>query len=285
MGDDVVTLAEAEALGLAAVVLEWFAEFAPRLLAALAILVIGWILARWLARIVGHLLDRRAIDPTITPVVRAVVRYGVLIVTFVAVLGQLGIKTASILAVLGAAGLAIGLALQGTLSNIAAGMMLLWLRPFRVGDYIDNGSIAGTVNEIGLFATEMTTFDGIYRFVPNSELWNRQVQNYTRNGKRWLVLDYGISYDDDVEQAKRTLLALVEGDERTLDEPAPQAIVTSLADSAVVVTLRVWVRTPDYWNVRFELIERGKAALEAAGCTIPFPQRTVHVERGAAIAA
>ena len=141
----------------------------------------------------------------------AVVRYTINIIVIVAALARIGVPTTSILAVLGAAGLAIGLALQGTLSNIAAGIMLLWLRPFRVGEFIDAGEIAGTVNEIGLFATELKTFDGIYSFVPNSELWNKSIFNYTRNPARMTNMEVGISYGSDIEKARRVMLDLAEG--------------------------------------------------------------------------
>ncbi|NJM33568.1 MAG: mechanosensitive ion channel family protein [Rhodomicrobium sp.] len=186
-------------------------------------------------------------------------------------------QTTSILAALGAAGLAIGLALQGTLSNVAAGFMLLWLRPFKVGDYIDADGIAGTVKQVGLFNTELHSWDGIFQFVPNAELWNKRVTNYTRLPTRLLELKYGIAYDDDVATAKAALKEMIGGDRRVLDQPEPQILIYELGDSAVVLAIRVWVTTGDYWAARWALTEAGKSRLEAAGISIPFPQRDVHL--------
>ena len=198
----------------------------------------------------------------------------------VAVLGQLGIQTTSILAALGAAGLAIGLAMQGTLSNIAAGLMLLWLRPFRVGDYIDTGSVAGTVQEVGLFATEMHSLDGIFQFVPNSELWNKRIINYSRLPTRLVDLTFRVAYEDDLARGQQVLLALAGDDDRVNSDPAPAVFVDKLGDSAVELRLRVWGSTSNYWPLRWALTERGKAALEAAGLSIPFPQRDLHIKGG-----
>ena len=169
----------------AAMAWAWAVEFVPKLASAAILLLAGLILARWVGRLIASFSIRNLhIDETIRPVIAAAVRYGISIIVIVAALGQLGVQTASILAVLGAAGLAIGLALQGTLSNIAAGLMLLWLRPFRVGEYIETATVSGVVREIGLFATTLDTFDGLYRFVPNSEIWNKPLVNHSRNRGR-----------------------------------------------------------------------------------------------------
>lgn len=177
-----------------------------------------------------------------------------------------------------AAGLAIGLAMQGTLANIAAGMMLLWLRPFRVGDYIDTGAVAGTVKELGLFASELHSWDDIYQFVPNSELWNKRIINYSRLPTRLVDLAFGVSYEDDLAKGQEVLLGLAGADARVASDPAPQTFVDELGDSAVVLRLRVWAANSDYWTLRRALTERGKAALEAAGLSIPFPQRDLHLK-------
>ncbi len=257
---------------------DWAAVAVPSFIGALLILVIGWWIASWAERAVRRLLDGQSrIDATLTSVMASVVRYAILIVVLVAVLGQLGIQTTSILAALGAAGLAIGLALQGTLQNIAAGMMLLWLRPFKVGDYVDTGSIAGTVKQVGLFASELHTWDGIYLFVPNSQLWNTRLTNFSRLATRLVDLKFGIAYGDDIAKGKQVLLDLAAGDERVHKEPASIVFVDSLGDSAVVLALRVWASNADYWDVRRALTENGKLALEAAGLSIPFPQRDVHL--------
>jgi small conductance mechanosensitive channel len=218
------------------------------------------------------------VDPTLRTVIASLVRYGILIIVLVAVLAQMGIQTTSILAALGAAGLAIGLALQGTLSNIAAGMMLLWLRPFRVGDYIDAGTAAGTVHELGLFATQLHTWDGIYQFVPNSELWNKKLINYSRLPTRLNDLGFSVDRGDDLDKGMEALQAAAVADKRVLSDPAPLTFVDQLGDSAVVLRLRVWSATADYWDVRRALTKSGKVALEAAGLTMPFPQRDLHVK-------
>ena len=194
-------------------------------------------------------------------------------------LAEFGVQTTSIIAVLGAAGLAIGLALQGTLQNIAAGIMLLVLRPFRVGEYIDAGGVSGTVDAINLFTTDMTTYDGIYRSVPNAELWNRNILNYSRNPTRRLDIPVGIAYEDDVEQALDLLLSHLSQDPRVMPDPEPQVLVTGLGDSSVDLTLRCWTSRTDFWPLRFELNKKVKLWLDAAGVSIPFPQRDVHLYR------
>lgn len=256
----------------------WALEYLPRIAAALLILLVGWIVARWAAAALGRVLSANEnFDRTLVPVARAVVRYAVLIFVLIAGLAQLGVQTTSVLAVLGAAGLAIGLALQGTLSNIAAGIMLLWLRPFGVGDYIETSNAAGTVNEVGLFVTHLTSFDGIYRFVPNSELWNTTLVNYSRNPTRMTNLEVGIGYGSDIEKAKQILIDLANSDDRVGKDPAPVVFVDNLGDSAVVLRYRVWIGTGDYWATQRYLLEEAKRRLDAAGIEIPFPQRVVHM--------
>lgn len=255
----------------------WAAIALPNLLGALVILVVGWWLAGRASVLVSAVLDRQTrIDPTVRSVAASVVRYAILILVIVAVLGQVGIQTTSILAALGAAGLAIGLALQGTLSNIASGLMLLWLRPFKVGDYIDTGTVAGTVKDVGLFNCEIHSWDGIYQFVPNSEIWNRRIINFTRLPTRLVDLSFSIAYVDDPAKAREILLSLATADPLAMKEPEPLTFVDELGDSAVILRLRVWAATGDYWTLRRRLTENGKAALEAAGMTIPFPQQDVH---------
>lgn len=257
----------------------WAAVAVPHFVGALVLLILGWWIAGRAERGVCRLLDSQTrIDPTLRGVISSVVRYGILVLVIVAVLGQLGIQTTSILAALGAAGLAIGLAMQGTLSNIAAGMMLLWLRPFRVGDYIDTGAVAGTVQEVGLFASELHSWDGIYQFVPNAELWNKRIVNYSRLPTRLVDLKFGVDYGDDIAKGQQVLLDLAAADERVMAEPAPAIFVDELGDSAVVLRLRVWAATSDYWPLRRALTERGKLALEEAGLSIPFPQSDLHIK-------
>ena len=263
-------------------------DYGLDLVAALLLLILGWILAGWAKRLVeANLMRINGADSTVAKFLGTVARYVVLIVVVIAVLGQFGVQTASILAVLGTLGLGIGLALQGTLSNIAAGIMLLFLRPFRVGDYIEAGGQGGTVQEIGLFNTELKTADGIYVTVPNGQTAADAIVNYSRHATRRLDIVVGIGYDDDIEKASKALLDLLTGDKRVHAEPAPEVMVAALADSSVNLNMRCWTSTADYWSLLFDLNKTAKLAVEAAGCSIPFPQHDVHLigspaEKGAA---
>lgn len=268
VGDEVSTFATTLAA--------WLGIVLPNAVLALVLLAAGWALAGWAERATGRLLDRAQIEPTLRGVATAVVRYGLLILVIVAALGQLGVQTTSVLAALGAIGLAIGLALQGTLSNIAAGIMLLWLRPFRVGDFIEAGNVTGTVKEVGLFASELHSGDGLYQFVPNSELWNKRIINYSRLPRRLVDLRFSISYSDDIEKAREVLLSLAKSDDRVLPDPAPSCAVDQLGENGIVLALRAWTTTSNFGAVRGSLIERGKAGLETAGIRIPLPQRVIH---------
>ena len=250
-------------------------SYALSVIGAIFILIVGWTVSRLLGRWVRSLLKRtHRIDPTVVGFFSVFVRYAVLVVVVIMVLGQFGDQTASIITALGAAGLAIGLALQGTLQNIAAGIMLLVLRPFRVGEYIDADGISGTIKEIGLFATELQTLDGLYRMAPNSQLWNVPVTNYSRLPERRHDLVIGIGYDDDIEKAQSVLLDLAKADERVLRDPEPWAYVSELGDSAVAVTLRYWTKSADWWVTSREITKAGKLAFDAHGISIPFPQVT-----------
>jgi small conductance mechanosensitive channel len=256
----------------------WALEVLPRIGATLLILIAGFIFAGWAGRSLRRVLSRSEnFDPTLVPIAGALLRYAILVFVVVAALGQVGVETTSVLAVLGAAGLAIGLALQGTLANIAAGLMLLWLRPFGKGDFIEAGSISGTVREIGLFVTHLDSYDGLYNFVPNSELWNTRLINYSRNPTRMTDLEVGIGYGSDIREAKRVMLDLANSDERVAQNPAPDVFVDNLGDSAIVLRYRVWIGTGDYWATKRALIEEVKRRLDAAGIEIPFPQRVVHM--------
>ena len=253
-------------------------DYSLDLIGAIVILIVGWIVAGWIRVAVRKTLSRLPnADATVTRAVSNLARYLVLVLVLIAVLAQFGVQTASILAVLGTAGLAIGLALQGTLSNVAAGFMLLMLRPFKIGDYVDAEGVAGTVEGIGLFTTEFTTFDGVFLVVPNSQIWSRAIVNYSRLPTRRLDVPIGIAYDDDIDKAAGALMALLEGDERVLKDPAPQVMVKELADSSVNLNLRCWANADDFWALLFDLNKAAKERVEAAGCSIPFPQRDVHM--------
>lgn len=252
--------------------------FAMDLVAALVILTIGFIVAKMARRAVERALTRAdGVDQMLRPVLAAMVQYVLIVLVMAAVLTKVGVETASIIAALGAAGLAIGLALQGTLSNIAAGVMLLWLRPLKTGEYIDAEGIAGNVEDVGLFVTLMKRPDGVLLYVPNAQLWNKPILNFSRNAQRRVDISVGISYNDDVDGALALLENLMADDARILPDPAPQTMVEALGDSSVNIKLRCWVMTPDFWAVGFDLNRHAKAALEKEGFSIPFPQRDVHV--------
>ena len=216
-------------------------------------------------------------DGTLRPFLSNLVRWIVLAFVIVAVLNQFGVETTSMIAVIGAAGLAIGLALQGTLSNVASGVMLLILRPFKVGDFISAGSLSGTVVEIGLFTSELKTGDGVYIMAPNSQIWNTTITNFSRNSIRRIDIVVGVAYDDDLDVAQKALQSLMDGQALVLKNPASETMIKSLGDSSVNINMRCWVNTADYWDAFWALNKGAKAAVESAGCSIPFPQRDVHL--------
>jgi small conductance mechanosensitive channel len=259
-------------------VMELITTYAFDVIGALIILIVGWMVAAWAGRTTRSALEKRQrVDVTLVPFLSNIVRYLILIVVVVAVLGQFGVETASIIAVLGTVGLAVGLALQGTLSNFAAGVVLLILRPFRAGEYIDSGSQAGTVMEIGLFATVLRTFDGVYVYVPNGQLVNSALKNFSRSETRRIDVVVGISYSDDIEKALSIGMAFLAADARILKDPAPETMVVALADSSVNVNLRCWTNAADYFPVLFDLNKGIKQRFDADGITIPFPQRDLHI--------
>jgi len=256
--------------------------FAIDLVTALVILIVGLWIGRKLKSLTLKALQKSGrVDTTLQPLLANLVYYAVFGVVLFAVLGQVGIETTGLIAALGAAGLAIGLALQGTLSNMGAGVLLLILKPLRVGEFVEGGGVSGTVEEIGLFMTRLKTADGIFLTVPNSELSNTAIKNFSRNPTRRLDIPMGIAYDDDIPACRSLLLSLMVDDPRILAEPAPQTMVTSLGDSAVVVNMRCWTTIGDYWATLFEMTERAKLALDAEGFTIPFPQTDVHLHQAA----
>tara|TARA_R110002072_G_scaffold12070_15_gene53181 strand:+ start:401 stop:1243 length:843 start_codon:yes stop_codon:yes gene_type:complete len=252
-------------------------------LGALVILIVGWIVAGWAGRTTQKALARtNKIDLMLQRFFASMVRYAVIIFTVLATLQQFGVQTTSFLAVIGAAGLAIGLALQGTLSNVAAGVMLLIFRPFKVGDFIDNGGVVGTVTDLSLFATELKTADGVFIVAPNTELWGKSLKNFSRNPTRRVQIVLGIDYDDDINLAIETAKKVVAGQDLVIADPEPQYVVGEMAESSVNIYVRVWVNTADYWTVVFNLNKQLKEACDEAGITIPFPQRTLHIESGEA---
>lgn len=254
----------------------WLRANLIELSGAFAVTVIGFFVVRTLGRTADKALNRsERIDPTVAKFLGNVVKYALWVILGVTVLTQFGVQTTTIIAALGGLALAVGLALQGTLSNVAAGVMILLQRPFRVGEYITCGTVAGTVQAIGLFTTEIIQLDGLYVMVPNNELWNKPIVNYSRQPTRRFELVIGIGYADSIAQARSELLALAHADPRVLDDPEPVVFVAALAESAVNIGLRVWCATPDYLRVSWELTEAAKTRFAEVGISIPFPQREV----------
>ncbi|ANN66089.1 mechanosensitive ion channel family protein [Bordetella bronchialis] len=247
------------------------------LLWGVVILGLGWWAAGLLGRWVRRLAQRSdRIDRTIVPMFCTTVVWAVRIFTLIAVLAQFGVQTASIIAVLGAAGLAVGLALQGTLQNIAAGIMLLMLRPIRAGEYIalSSGS-EGTVEEVGLFLTRLVQGDGIHVTLPNSTIWNATITNYSRNATRRFDMAVGIRYGDDLDLAIATLRETVNAHPLALQSPAPDVRVFEYRDNVVIVNVRVWAESARYWEFRWDLLHKARLALDAAGLRPPVPVREV----------
>jgi small conductance mechanosensitive channel len=259
-------------------VIEIITIYGIDVIGALAILILGWMIAGWIRSAVDKSLSKVPnMDGTLRPFLSNLVRWIVLAFVIVAVLNQFGVETTSMIAVLGAAGLAIGLALQGTLSNVASGVMLLILRPFKVGDFISAGSLSGTVVEIGLFTSELKTGDGVYIMAPNSQIWNTTITNFSRNSTRRIDIVVGVAYDDDLDVAQKALQSLMDGQALVLKNPASETMIKSLGDSSVNINMRCWVNTADHWDAFWALNKGAKAAVESAGCSIPFPQRDVHL--------
>ena len=246
------------------------------ILAGFGTIIIGfWLSSKASSMVRKQMSTLQRVDKTLTPILASIIRYAGFILTLVVALGQFGVQTTSIIAVLGAAGLAIGLALQGTLSNVASGIMLLLLRPFSVGDWIETNDISGTVREIGLFATQIDTFDNIYITVPNSSIWSATIINNSRHQIRRMDLDIGIGYNSDLNKVEKALITLTK-DKRILSDPEPQFLVVDYADSAILVRLRLFAQYEDFFALKWDLKRRLKPLLDAHNIEIPFPQRVVH---------
>lgn len=257
-----------------------FVEYGLDVVGAIAILLLGLWVAKWAGGRVERALQRsEKFDDTITPLFAKSTKILIIAVTILAVLNQFGVETASLIAVLGTIGLAIGLALQGTLSNIASGIMLLLLRPFNVGDTVEIGSTTGVVDEIGLFVTEMHTFDNVAITMPNSQIWGNEIKNYTSNNTRRVDMEFGIAYDDDMDQAMNIINEVLNADERVLAEPEPLIAISALGDSAVNIRVRPWTATHNVWPLRYDITKRVKQRFDEEDISFPFPQRDVHLFR------
>lgn len=256
---------------------EWVALYGLKVIAALAILVIGRWVAKGVRAFIRKLLERSKVEQTLVSFVTSLAYVGMMAFIIIAALGQLGVQTASFVAVLGAAGLAVGLALQGSLANFAAGVLMVMFKPFTVGDLIEAGGTTGVVEEIGIFNTEIKTPDNKKVIVPNSKVTGDNIINYTAKGVRRVDMVAGVSYSDDLDKVRKVLEGILAGDERIMKDPEPTIGVLELADSSVNFAVRPWVRADDYWDVWFDTQEKIKKEFDAAGIAIPFPQRDVHL--------
>jgi len=273
--DDVTQTVDETGVFLVNLILSW----GLRLVGAAVVLVLGLAVSKAARLYARKAMESRGVDPTLVPFVSSLGYYLILVFVGLAILGLFGIETTSVIAVLGAAGLAIGLALQGTLSNFASGVMLLVFRPFRVGDFIDAGGTTGTVEAIGVFATTLNTPDNVRVIAPNASIYGQVIKVFTANATRRNDMTVAISYGDDIGRAVETIRGVLAADPRVLADPAPFVAASELAASSVSLVVRPWCRKEDYWDLRCDLTRRLKEALEAAGCTIPFPQTEVHLHR------
>jgi len=255
----------------------WLAEYGLKLVAAILIFVIGRWVARKLTQLLGKIMTKGNVDPTLARFAERGVFILLMLVVIMAALDRIGVQTTSLVAVLGAAGLAVGLAMQGSLANFAAGVLIIMFRPFKIGDYIEAGGTAGIVEAISIFTTNMKTPDNRAVIVPNAQITGDTITNYSANETRRLDLVFGVSYGDDLKAARAVFERVLAEDPRVLKEPKPTIGVGELGASSVDFVVRPWVKGSDYWALKFDLLEKIKVELEAGGCSIPFPQRDVHL--------
>jgi small conductance mechanosensitive channel len=256
------------------------ASYGMNVLGAIITLIVGFAAANWLSRMTTRALAKAdKIDPVFQPLAGKIVRVTVIVFTLIAVLNRFGVETTSLIALLGAAGLAIGLALQGTLSNVAAGVMILVFRPFKIGDAVKVDGDVYIIDQLGFFICKAHLPDGPAAYLPNSHIWGQTIINYSVTDKDLRRIDehYGIGYGDDIDAALAILKKIVADEPRILTEPAPLIIVDSLGDSAVNILFRVWTARADWWDTKLALVQRCKEGLEAGGISIPFPQRDIHL--------
>ncbi len=252
-------------------------NFGKNLIIAILIFYIGRFVVKLVVRGMTKVMDRQQVDQTLQKFVGNLVSMALMVVVIIAAIGALGIQTTSFIAIFGAAGLAVGLALQGSLSNFAAGVLIVLFRPYKVGDYVEAAGIAGSVEEVQILTTVLKTPDNKKIIVPNSQIMDSIITNYSANDTRRVDLTFGVSYSDDLDKVHATLRQLVDADERILKDPACQIAVQALADSSVNFIVRPWVASGDYWGVYFDLTEAVKKRFDDEGISFPFPQQDVHI--------
>jgi small conductance mechanosensitive channel len=257
--------------------LDIFVTYGSRISLAAVTLVVGLWLTGWIARRMDDHMKRLEVEVTLRRFLKSVTSLVLKVLVLITVASMLGVATTSFIAVLGAAGLAIGLALRDSLSNFAGGVLMIVFKPYKVGDFVEMQGQSGTVQAIQILNTVLLTPDNKTVFIPNGPIINGSVTNHTNEHKRRVEVNLGIGYGSDIDVARKTLLAIVNADQRVLSEPAPDVVVAELGESAVVLRVRAWVSTPDYWSVIFAIQEQAKKSFDVAGVEIPFPQRTIHV--------
>jgi len=248
-----------------------------RIVGFLLIIIIGMWVAKLIKGLVVKSMEKKNVDPTLTKFMAALIHMGLKVFVVIAALGQLNVQTASFVAILGAAGLAVGLALQGSLSNFASGVLMIIFKPIAIGDFVEAGGAMGGVEEIGIFTTILKSPDNKKLIVPNSAVMGGVITNFNANGTRRIEIIAGISYDDDIDQAKKILEEIVSADERILKDPAPQIAMSEMADSSVNFVVRPWVEPANYWGVYFDTMEAIKKRFDENSISIPYPQRDVHI--------
>jgi small conductance mechanosensitive channel len=256
---------------------DYLMTYGLKIIAAVVIFVVGRWVARLASRLAEKLLLKAKVEPPLAKFLRSISYFLILAFVIIAAIDKIGIQTTSLVAIIGAAGLAIGFALQGSLSNFAAGVMILIFKPFKPGDFVEVAGTLGAVVEIRIFNTILNHPDNRRIIIPNSQITADKITNFTAIDKRRVDMKFGISYDDDIKKAKDVLMGLVTSDPRVLKDPAPVVAVSELGDSSVNLVVRPWTKPSDYWAVFFETMEKGKMELEKAGLTIPFPQRDIHM--------
>jgi small conductance mechanosensitive channel len=254
-------------------------QYGVNIISAILILFIGNIVVKAVANSVSKLLHKKKMDKAVVEFIHGIVRYTLFVIVLIAALSRIGVQTASVVAVIGAAGLAIGLALQGSLSNFAAGVLIVGFRPFKSGDYVEIGGVAGSVDSIQIFQTILTTPDNKMVVVPNASVIGSPITNYSRHSTRRIDHVIGVSYGADLKKTQEVIRRTLEADERVLKEPGITVGVVALADSSVNFVVRPWVRTEQYWDVYFDTLQAIKEALDAEGIEIPFPQMDVHLNK------
>ena len=254
-------------------------SFGKNIVIALLIFYVGKFVISLVVRALRKVMRKQEVDKTLETFVCNLVRVALMVVVVIAAIGALGIQTTSFIAIFGAAGLAVGLALQGSLSNFAAGVLIVLFRPYRVGDFIEAAGIAGAVEQVQILTTVLRTGDNKRIIVPNGQIMDSIITNYSANDTRRVDMVVGVSYSDDLDKVRATLQELIAAEERILDDPAPTIAVSELADSSVNFVVRPWVKTPDYWGVMFDLTEAIKKRFDQEGISFPFPQQDVHIHK------